>query len=1238
MSIGGEREARFAWVTPDDVYAGDAFRVAGGVYAANFLFGRHLSRGAKTLGASFVVEHESGKFAAAVFQFLQQVTMRFRAALFKKLSGDLSPLNGAPPVRMFIETLVSTRELAVPERRIGAFDFLATGVDVHAAPAEAYSTSAVPPAERAMLRSLSDTRETLGFRLVVATMVPRDELDFGDVFRDVLLAARKTHADFEANGGPPERNSRLVARTPPSFGAYATSVRTHLLLSDYGIVLRASDLLLGRRRLSTRDNESRAYDPSLEWTANPAHPASAFDARAMISMAPALTEAAQRTFDAYYCAADDTWRFPVPDAVVEVPVPRQTVVAMDRAALPEWQARHLRSIDLGERASTLRVAEHAEPSDQYDEFWRGNQSAGAAADDGDDDDSSSSAAARSFLDDAGSSSSSVARSFLDDDDDAVSSSSSSAAAARSSLGDAVSSSSSSSTDRRRQPSSAVASFNPGSLAYLDYAPVSHLGGEHNMHVDERLRTASRKHELIYAASDTRGDVAAVAARHDWQQARLAYEARAARFADEYAETCTASTSRVSDPMRAINAWFEARERVDKQRVDDDAPPLAWLGDYQPMLRTAHGPLTLLGTVLATTMLRLEHVGFASTCHLELLSMLFGVLDAYCYEHTLHLNFRMEGPPGSGKSYCLDSIDQWFITGTVRKMNSFTAQAWSVNGSLIDQIFVVDETPKEILTTADNASSDGPEATFKTILTDCRVARQHQAHSDDGERNATASFAQIMGVWLLGHNPFRDSVSSAIGDRFVFYQFLVRKRRGRTAADMAGIERRLAPTVRHERERFIESVRARQMLHSRTEDAIATGQLTDVTMVAFDRLKRVFEQRLEALTGATLSVRTSKRLGRLARIYTISRALFAVYSLPASRHYAQPFTQRSLLDVDPLLWCDAEIFCFVVRQMSSQIADSLAIVIARQLRALVARLDTEVRRAPAVRFYCEHTAFGRAGIGYGGGGARNVLGGGAPVRERAPPRFGAAAADGGAVAAQPRHRERYYAYYAFDMSMSEVAEEVALRSQDTTTHLTKQQVRDALVHMMYVRALERRRVLFFCAGYARARARAYSLTARVRRAVQRTAVRADAIVRAARRRRRGGGRRRASVSGDVQRTRSTVRARRVRARHARPDRAGARRVRRPLHRASDVHRGRHVLGRRSALAARAARRARRTSASIRRTAIRHVARATRRICAVVGGRSRATRRSATTRSRARRRRRLRDAGVVGQRASATTARA
>lgn len=357
---------------------------------------------------------------------------------------------------------------------------------------------------------------------------------------------------------------------------------------------------------------------------------------------------------------------------------------------------------------------------------------------------------------------------------------------------------------------------------------------------------------------------------------------------------------VSDPIKIMAKWAKDNRK--------------WTSPIEPLL--VDGEMSFFGNMVARDLLHFEQDLRISTTHTTLYRIMINALDAYRYAMDLHNNVVMLGGGATGKSHILDTLRDIFIPGTVTKVSHTTEKANAVGSDNNDHISVYHEMPPGLLG-QDKSGAETGNHIIKDMMTSCEVITTSiHVDNEKGTREATKFVSQCVGVILSCTNERRDRMPDPVNTRMIKANVNEYKRKKfgiqQMTSKVSGITGGSFENPKSEK-KFIRQWRMRQMLVNMVEKMIYCKNLVDVDMTIFTimQLKMTEYMAEHDIIYGGGNIRDIKFLKHFARTMTIVHAVEWFVNHPQSPGYNQDISFRTLLQIQPLLFCNEEIALFTM---------------------------------------------------------------------------------------------------------------------------------------------------------------------------------------------------------------------------------------------------------------------------------------------------------------------------------------
>ena len=864
-------------------------------------------------------DHENVYMEAALQLALKSISVVRREFQAAKIRGEMVGSEyDSEPVKCYIEAVRGNR----PDPNADEYDYGNTPETVGA---------------RRFMRGVPDNVPIIEYRLWIFILQAHVKIDFGRIFFDLIDAANKeynikvgggstTGGQSSAGGGGGGADSADVGISMSSYGGStdsATRFGRHLgenerwkLIHSLSLWSQICDMNIGFRRLTRPDTMARILSVKTDVDKNPANP--------LYSMSPYLYFQHPHEFayepQAYlsnYMKSDNCqrWTFPVPDCVVRVSASDEPIARFRMKVFPDYQVRSIGDEAIDGMARRKRERDTALL--ERKKIGRGNNAVNrrhmvhrplSFGDAGDIDEFSDIIAAGGgaasedpFGDDI----------MRDLGVDGGGGAQMPPPAAGQAAGGG----------KERADIMAVISSIPettpdGSFELYDHQVLMRedFEGSTSLAAQKLLSATDRPdrsdfHRVRYTGALLRSKLRELVSSHEQprDELRKAYLSNQRRVMRMYEDLCTGNTSNISKQGCEINRWFQARANDDR----------SWLGAENPLI---DGNMSIFGNLIARRMLRLEASMFVTNAHLIIMTLSFGSLDAYRHEFDLHFNALLTGDNSTGKSFIERMLQRLRMDDTVTKVDDESGRANYVDTDHNDQINYCEEIKPDQFRDGRHGGDDTKESQLKEYLTTMYRTYKVFYKEPNGRRSQRIVYSQQIATLIGATNLYPEQLSDPILSRFTCFPIVQSWRPDRVTADMQGVEKRLDDDARQRQHEFIEEMCAEQYLHFHVEKLISSHALTDITLVAFDVVKQLFNGYLRSRYAIDLRMRTIERASYLARKFVISARCEALFSTPYSRYYKKPFRIAQLAALDPLLYDDEEIACFALESMRHEIVD------------------------------------------------------------------------------------------------------------------------------------------------------------------------------------------------------------------------------------------------------------------------------------------------------------------------------
>jgi len=382
-----------------------------------------------------------------------------------------------------------------------------------------------------------------------------------------------------------------------------------------------------------------------------------------------------------------------------------------------------------------------------------------------------------------------------------------------------------------------------------------------------------------------------------QKQTRAFELQRIRTAmlKDYDATCTNETADLSIYGKKINAYWNAN------------PELA---AYCPTCRLADPNKSIFANIMIRTMEQLQYLGATSTCHIQALTVVYGVLDAYRVDDSkLHYNALLEGPLATSKSFVLDLVEMFMMPGTTESLTRETFAAGDSPENRSDHITLHHEIqPNKVMS---NEKGDDSKATkFKEQLTTQRQRTMELIIDPETKERVTNIIeSACVGCVLAATNLSTAVMDPAIVSRFFHFFFADAFRTECTQADMQDLIKNMSVDRKNEFEKVRTEHHWLQYVVYHTFKCMYIGAIDKIDTTNFAIIRQTLIVELRKRGYPVPHTRVFELIVILANVLAITRAVYQTYAFPQGPHYQEPFQTQHLIDINHLLIMDEEIVLF-----------------------------------------------------------------------------------------------------------------------------------------------------------------------------------------------------------------------------------------------------------------------------------------------------------------------------------------
>ena len=309
----------------------------------------------------------------------------------------------------------------------------------------------------------------------------------------------------------------------------------------------------------------------------------------------------------------------------------------------------------------------------------------------------------------------------------------------------------------------------------------------------------------------------------------------------------------------------------------------------------------------------------STGHQTLMLLNHTKLDAYRQELDLHINLIFTGEGATSKSFLFEKMKQCSIKGTVEELTYQTKRSNAVEIDQNDCITVFNEAPAGLFMSNNGKDGDKEaEDAFKEKLTSqITRCKTWMEDPETGQRTNRTTISQSIGVYCGATNNDPSMASQAMTTRFYWGEFESVELKSKSIDMCMQGEKDWALLGR---DTLKKSLHFFHLEHARVALVFKLMFVGILKYPSLDVSDFIYSQLRKSLQGQKISTSTrfKERYDKLCYIFTICNALDTVYNYEGGLHANKPFDARTLLDIEPYLWCTEEISIFVFTLISAEI--------------------------------------------------------------------------------------------------------------------------------------------------------------------------------------------------------------------------------------------------------------------------------------------------------------------------------
>lgn len=399
--------------------------------------------------------------------------------------------------------------------------------------------------------------------------------------------------------------------------------------------------------------------------------------------------------------------------------------------------------------------------------------------------------------------------------------------------------------------------------------------------------------------------------------------------DEFMQTVVKDVNaNVSEPMQSMLHWLNNSydSKLDMKRRKTDPNGSLFLNSIAWKLNFMEEDLQV------------------STGHPTLMLLQHSKYDAYRQQLNLHVNLIFTGEGATSKSFLFDKMKQMSIPNTVTELTYQTKRSNAVDKDQNDQIVIFNEAPAGLFMSNNGKDGDKEqEATFKEKLTSqitkCLTWCEDEETGLRANRNV---ISQSISVYAGATNDDPSAASEAMVTRFYWGQFEKVESKSKTIAMCMQGEKQwkqLGTSSLNKSLHFFHLEHVQMaLLFKLMFVGILKYPTLDVSDFIYSRICTSMTQQ-----GYTPGTRFKERFDNMCIIFTMCNALDTVYNYEGGIHYGKPFDARTLIDLEPYLYCTEEIAIFCFTLLSNEVYNPSETKIIKALWTMWKSGGTEYKR-------------------------------------------------------------------------------------------------------------------------------------------------------------------------------------------------------------------------------------------------------------------------------------------------------
>ena len=353
-----------------------------------------------------------------------------------------------------------------------------------------------------------------------------------------------------------------------------------------------------------------------------------------------------------------------------------------------------------------------------------------------------------------------------------------------------------------------------------------------------------------------------------------------------------------------------------------------------------GNMSVFADFALKRMLQYDTLLHVSTAHRLLYMAELGRLDAYRWALELHFNMIFAGPKAVSKSFLLEVLQMLSIPNTVKEHQHSTTASAFVDGPQCDQIRISEEMDSRLTAGKGSRASDPTfvknEKAF--LCSQLRITKTFEKDEDTMVRGNRHIKSKQIGQETACTNDLLSNMDEALRSRYHTQPVddMKRNLRDISTCKAAMQNHKSENPIKYEKrlEKLIAESRQEQLVFFIFFRMHAASLVRKVSLHAANTIFAAYIAKLNKL-GIKETTRHEQRLKMFARLLVIRHAFNCVFRCRGGRWYgAERFREEQALDIEPLLYCTAEMAFFTITLLQDDLVDPTKAKVEAALRKLI----------------------------------------------------------------------------------------------------------------------------------------------------------------------------------------------------------------------------------------------------------------------------------------------------------------